>query len=191
MGPQSLLEYDAVVALLSGGSFLDVLHWKKHNRKSNLVWFSLFQLWFLLWLLSISHNLCSFSRPSCFFWINPCCLLCAMTRGASRLFLTLYLAVVLWCIDRRPCLLIIKSLSHTGGTYFRPLGPIKTSFRSPQNYLLCYIYQCIIFYKEGHSYTGCNMMPASPWCKGAVKYQRVLHLNIKHLVAQREIFRAD
>lgn len=99
MGPQSLLKYYAVVAILSWGSFLAALYLTKHNRKSNLAWFSLFQLWFLLWLLSISYNLYSFSSLSCF-WINPCCLQCGMTRGASRLFLTLYLAAVLWCIDR-------------------------------------------------------------------------------------------
>lgn len=99
MGPQSLLKCYAFVAFLSWGSFLVTLYLTKHNRKSNLAWFSLFQLWFLLWLLSISYNLCSFSCLPCF-WINPCCLQCAMTRGASRLFLTLLFAAVLWCIDR-------------------------------------------------------------------------------------------
>lgn len=100
MGPQFLLKYYSVIAILSWGSSLVAISLTKHNKKSNLGWFSLFQLWFLLWLILISYNLlCSVSSLSCF-WINPCCLQCAMTRGASRLFLTLYLAAVLWCIDR-------------------------------------------------------------------------------------------
>lgn len=98
-GPQSLLKYYFLIAILSWGSSLAAPYLTKQNKKSNLAWFPLFQLWFLLWLILISYKLCSVSSWSCF-WINPCCLQCAMTRGPLRLFVTLFFAVVSWCIDR-------------------------------------------------------------------------------------------
>lgn len=72
------------------------------------------------------------------------------------------------------------------------LAQLKQAFL-PQYYLLCYIYKCISLIKKVTAAKHLHWLIHDAFILviQTLYYHGVLHLNIKHLVAQREMFHTD
>lgn len=72
------------IVILPWGSSLGASYLTKHYKKTNLAWFPSFALWFLLWLILISYNLC-FAASVSFFYLDKSMLftVCDDPRGCQ------------------------------------------------------------------------------------------------------------